>query len=230
MVSINQATSGVTNFFRSMVGLKPRPNPAELLRVISQGEVEPLAQYLDTHHVPHDYRVMGSNTLLFFAVTNNNIPMVEYLLSLGYSVNEVNNAQVTPLQLAVHLNFHEAAEILLKAGCCDDTLSKALLSAVYKNHRQMAELLMENGAVMPDHQNLTIYQKRYYECQTPAMKRFINRYHDYRKRLVLLHSKKFLQTQGREHLYWAVPSPDVDPVRVLTTLPNQFTREILDYV
>lgn len=96
------------------------------------------------------YYITGTN-ILIYAVSKNNYPLVELLLSKGFDVNcrDIKNGE-TALIRAIHYNFYDIVELLIKHNTKFDISSYELnISpiniAIMRNKHKIVDLLMMNG-------------------------------------------------------------------------------------
>ncbi len=97
------------------------------------------------------------NTVLFYAVIQQNYKAVQYLLQKGADINKQNNKGETPLMTAVLNNDVKMASFLLQNGAnpnIANTTNKntPLIIAAQNGNRKIAELLIQNNASL-DYQN-----------------------------------------------------------------------------
>ena len=87
---------------------------------------------------------------LYYAISHNNLQLVQQLISQGADINIAHNTGVTPLMAAAYYGFLNCLDILCKEHCFLDTVNSggetALLIAAKHRHFPCFRYLKEAGA------------------------------------------------------------------------------------
>jgi len=123
-----------------------------LLKEVKSDKTEKVMELLQS---PQDLNVKDNktgNSLLHFAIENQNMTILNALLALENkpNLNVLNNEDVSPLAYAAMLNFIDAMEPLLKHGAdpnfCPPEGRTALHYAAVTNLREAVKILLKHGA------------------------------------------------------------------------------------
>ena len=91
-----------------------------------------------------------NNTILMFAVENEQIPVIDQLLYAGVNVNAKNNAQETALMIAAELGFLEIVKKLIKFNAdlnvSDEHGKTPLMAAIESENIEVIAALIKAGA------------------------------------------------------------------------------------
>lgn len=98
-------------------------------------------------HYPYTYNPKSD---VFVAVKNNNLNLLQNLISNNVDLNIQDKYGYTPLIESIYGNNTKSAELLIKGGANLDLVNKngdtALTLAIQKNNNFIVELLVQNGA------------------------------------------------------------------------------------
>jgi ankyrin repeat protein len=90
-------------------------------------------------------------TILLYAIANQRVEIIKYLLDEGYDVNFKNEFCENPLIYAVHYNYGTTIDLILKYKPDLEIRSSklrttALETAIYRNKPNTVEKLIKSGA------------------------------------------------------------------------------------
>ena len=123
-----------------------------LLKEVKSDKTEKVMELLQS---PQDLNVKDpktGNSLVHFAIENQNLTILNALLSLGNkpNLNVLNEEGASPLAYAAMLNFVDGLEPLLKHGAdpnfCSQGGRTALHYTAVNNTREAAKILLKNNA------------------------------------------------------------------------------------
>ncbi|AYP74074.1 ankyrin repeat protein [Fowlpox virus] len=106
-----------------------------------------LVHYLLKNGVDPNFSDEYLRAPIHYAVNTNNIAIVKLLVEHGSEINIFDDDFEYPITEAVKSNYLEIARILIKAGA-DKTIFNdfdLLHNSINNNHRDMTELLIDNG-------------------------------------------------------------------------------------
>ncbi len=124
------------------------PADPPLVRAVKQGDVEEVAQAIET--VPVDTKPDGNMTLLMVAARYGKEDIARLLIQKGADVNAVDKAGSTSLIKAALRGSRPIVEMLIDAGADVNKGSSGgftpLMAACGKGYSEVAKLLLERGA------------------------------------------------------------------------------------
>ncbi|KAJ5247393.1 hypothetical protein N7468_002376 [Penicillium chermesinum] len=121
----------------------------QFLRAAEQDDPRALAKIIA---LAHEYGQFSDNFLrvgLMRSAERGNVPATEYLLHAG-AKTDVASSRLSPLLRAVERDHYQIVRLLLDAGASPDSTDKegrtALMTAAWKNHADVLQLLIMRGA------------------------------------------------------------------------------------
>jgi hypothetical protein len=121
-----------------------------LFHAVNQNRLETAKILLEAGSL-RDWRDEEGDSYLHAAVENENIPMIELLLSFNCAINIKNTKNRTPIQLSYDLKNWVCVETIAKNKRTDMTdtakYSSALLHSVTANRLDTSRILLEAGAL-----------------------------------------------------------------------------------
>jgi ankyrin repeat protein len=152
---ISTGLNNINMFINSKKDIKMCPKTKELFNKLFSKENENLISYIKSHY-NNDMKLVelanytGSN-ILIYAVQENNIEIVKYLLDNGFNVNcrDSKNGE-TALLRAIHFNRYDIIEILLKYNVDSSIVHNEmkitpLNLAIMRNKPLIVDLLMSHN-------------------------------------------------------------------------------------
>lgn len=123
--------------------------------LINKKDFDLFRQIMDTEAVDPNIRDQQGNTLLIHSVDDDaKIIFTKYLLQKGANVNAVDNRGMDALFKATYWGEKETVKLLVKRKDVDinrenrafDFILSPLVAAIFKNHYEVAKILLYNGA------------------------------------------------------------------------------------
>jgi uncharacterized protein len=124
------------------------PDPL-ILDAIDIGDVEELKTLFERFPQSVESSVPGFGNWLIYACQYGSISVIEYLIEMGFNVNETKkNGDQCPLEAATSAGRAEVVSLLIKSGAVSDThtsLLNPLFGAVIGGSLECAQLILATG-------------------------------------------------------------------------------------
>lgn len=169
---ISSGLNSINNLLNGKKEFKMTSKTKELFNILFSNDSTKLKSYInlefnnDMKLVESAYYSTGSN-ILIYAVQENNIEIVKYLLDNGFNVNcrDLKNGE-TALLRAIHFNRYEVIEILLKYKVdCNIIHNELKITpinlAVMRNKPKIVDLLMSHNIKFDYNSYITSYANKY---------------------------------------------------------------------
>eukprot|EP00792_Barthelona_sp_PAP020_P012384 TRINITY_DN7037_c0_g1_i1.p1 TRINITY_DN7037_c0_g1~~TRINITY_DN7037_c0_g1_i1.p1 ORF type:complete len:587 (-),score=130.38 TRINITY_DN7037_c0_g1_i1:115-1875(-) len=133
------------------MSLPPKSSNKEYLTLCEDNDVKKLVEIFDDVTININYQdEHNKNSGIHYAVINNSIEMINFLIEKGINLEMMNEDNYTPLLLSTSLHFYDICKLLLDKGakidnCCENHYSP-LFIACASGFNDLVDLFIENNA------------------------------------------------------------------------------------